>query len=216
MAGFFLDRVTDVDTNEATLDTKLTAVVAPWKDITGTYEMDFGKVILRPAAARRLRERGWGDFWNGVKDIAKDVADGAKDAADKVKDVAEDAADKAKEVAEDLADGAKDAADKVKDVAKNVGDAIDDAVDAVKDKGMLLTLSRTRLVMPSRRPKRLARRLKIFLRSLETRICRKPSSLMSLVARRASRRTSSPSRSGKQDRLPSYSLYANQNSVLLV
>jgi hypothetical protein len=66
-AKSFFDSVTDVDTDEASLVTTLTAETAPWKNITGTFEMDFGKVVLRPAAAARLMKRDWNDFWDGVK-----------------------------------------------------------------------------------------------------------------------------------------------------
>jgi phage-related protein len=130
--------VTDVDTDEASLVTKLTAVAAPWQNITGTFEMDFGKVVLRPAAAARLRDRGWSDFWNGVKDgvdnAVDTVIDGAKDVADKAKDAAKEAVGAVGGAVSDAVDAVKDAAGTVADDVKDkAGEALDEAAKIGKE-----------------------------------------------------------------------------------
>ncbi|KAA8908672.1 hypothetical protein FN846DRAFT_906091 [Sphaerosporella brunnea] len=122
-------RVTDVNTDEASLMTKLTAVAAPWQNITGTFEMDFGKVVLRPAAAARLRDRGWSDFWNSIKDgvekAVDTVVDGAKEAVDKAKDAAKDAVDAVKDAAGTVVDDVKDKAGEALDEAAKIGKEIE-------------------------------------------------------------------------------------------
>jgi hypothetical protein len=97
--SLFFVSVTDVDTNETSLVTTLTAEVAPWKNITGTFEMDFGKVVLRPAAAARLKKRDWDDFWDGVKNGTEKVV---KDGLD---DLKESAADIIKQIEDIFANG---------------------------------------------------------------------------------------------------------------
>ena len=58
--AYTVNKVTDV---VETLTTVLEAVPAPWKDVAGTYDLDFGKVRAPPAVTRRmLRSRGFGDF----------------------------------------------------------------------------------------------------------------------------------------------------------
>ncbi|KAF8250476.1 hypothetical protein K440DRAFT_164112 [Wilcoxina mikolae CBS 423.85] len=86
-------RVTNVETDEVKRITKLKAVEAPWKDITGTYSMDFGRATLRPGAAKRLGIRGWKDFVNKVKKVGDKVKDVAKDVGDAVKGVGQDIGD---------------------------------------------------------------------------------------------------------------------------
>ena len=98
-----------MDTDEAALKTKLTAVVAPWKDITGTFSMDFGKATLRPGAEKKLRIRG---FWDKVKGVVGDVKDGAKD------------------LVEDVKKGAEDLVDDVKNVGKDMGEVFEEVGDA--------------------------------------------------------------------------------------
>jgi len=109
--------ITDVDTDETALVTKLTAIVAPWKDITGTFSMDFGKATLQPVAETKLRIRGWNDFWKGVKDKVGGVVEDVKEGA---KDLIEDVKDGAKDVVEDVKEGAKDLVEDVKDGAKDL------------------------------------------------------------------------------------------------
>lgn len=85
--------------------TKLKAIDAPWKEITGTYGLDFGRATLRPGAAKRLRIRGFNDFLDKVKDKAKDIV---KDAGDEV---------------EKIVDGAKGIGQDIGDFFESVGDA---------------------------------------------------------------------------------------------
>ena len=144
--------ITDVETDEAKRITRLKAVRVAWKDITGTYTMDFGRAALRTGAAKRLRARGFGDFFKEagrkVEEAAKKVAKAGEDALEKAKELAkgavdrvadagEDAAKKAKEVGEDaaekIADGAGDLVGGAGDVVGKVGDAVQDAAGRIGD-----------------------------------------------------------------------------------
>lgn len=89
-----------VDHDEATLTTFLAAQPAPWTDVAGTFDLDFGKVA-NPFVARRLRSRG----------LFGDVGDAIGDAADTVGDAAEDAVDTVGDAADDVGDAIRDAAD---------------------------------------------------------------------------------------------------------
>ncbi|KAF8540240.1 hypothetical protein BDD12DRAFT_735181 [Trichophaea hybrida] len=68
-------RVTNVETDEVKRITKLKAVEAPWKDITGTYSMDFGRATLRPGAAKRLGIRVGDKVKDAVKEVGQDIGD---------------------------------------------------------------------------------------------------------------------------------------------
>lgn len=120
-------RITDVDTDEAALKTKLTAVGVAWKEVTGTFSMDFGKMALKRVQRRGLEERGWSDFWNGVKEAAGKTADVAEKAGDALKDTAEKVGDAVKGAVGDVAEDVKDAA---KELAKTVGDVFEQVGDA--------------------------------------------------------------------------------------
>ena len=88
-ANFAL-RISNIREDTATLTTYLTAQPAPWSDVAGTYDMDFGKAIpfTRP---NHLQSRGlWGDITGAVKGAVNDVKNGVKDVTNGVKQVASD------------------------------------------------------------------------------------------------------------------------------
>ena len=69
------------------MTTLLKASPASWKDITGTFDLDFGTASIRPDVAQLLRARGFiDDLSKGAKDIVKDIKNGVKDTVDDVKD----------------------------------------------------------------------------------------------------------------------------------
>lgn len=144
--------ITDVETDEGKRITRLKAVKAAWKDITGTYTMDFGRAALRKGAAKRLRTRGFGDFFNDVghkvkgavdkvaeagEDTLKKAKEVAEGAVDRVADVGEDAAKKAKGVGEDVAEkisgGTKDLVEGAGDIVGKIGDAARETADRIGD-----------------------------------------------------------------------------------
>ncbi|KAG8530110.1 uncharacterized protein KY384_005592 [Bacidia gigantensis] len=64
--------------------TFLAAQPAPWEDVAGTYDLDFGKVY--PTKNSKLKHRGIGDWLDDVKDTIGDVAEDVKDGVEKVGD----------------------------------------------------------------------------------------------------------------------------------
>ncbi len=76
-------RISKVTEDSATLTTYLTAQPAPWSDVAGTYDLDFGQAILDQQPQRR-RKRG---FWGDIVNVGKDVLDAATGSADLSKTV---------------------------------------------------------------------------------------------------------------------------------
>ncbi|KAI9811948.1 MAG: hypothetical protein M1832_000653 [Thelocarpon impressellum] len=75
-------RINQVNHDEASLTTALDAMPAPWDDVAGTYDLDFGKVA-DPSVARRLRARNLlDDALETVKDAADAVGDAVGDVGD--------------------------------------------------------------------------------------------------------------------------------------
>lgn len=77
---YLISRITE---DTAAFTTHLAAQVAPWSDVAGTYDLDFGQAIpyQKPQS---LRERSsWGDIVN----LGKDVLDAATGSADLSKTV---------------------------------------------------------------------------------------------------------------------------------
>lgn len=72
---YLISKITE---NSATLTTYLSAQPAPWSDIAGTYDLDFGQAIL-VQQPQRLRNRG---FWGDIVNVGKDVLDAATGSAD--------------------------------------------------------------------------------------------------------------------------------------
>ena len=69
------------------MTTLLKASPASWRDISSTFDLDFGTVSIAPDVAQRLRARGFiDDLFKGAKDIVKDIKDGVKDTVDDIKD----------------------------------------------------------------------------------------------------------------------------------
>ena len=105
-----MSRISGIREDATTLTTYLTAQPAPWSDVAGTYDMDFGKAIpfQRPS---QLQSRGlWGDITKAVKGAANDV----------------------KNVASDVVNGAKTAASDAASVASDVGKAVTGTIDMSK------------------------------------------------------------------------------------
>ena len=114
-------RISNIREDTTTLTTYLTAQNAPWSDVAGTYDLDFGKAIpfQRPG---RLQTRGlWGDITGAVKGAVNDVKQGADDVVGDVKSVASD-----------VESGVKTAASDVAGVASDVGNALTGTVDMSK------------------------------------------------------------------------------------
>ena len=71
-------RISKVTEDTEGLTTYLTAQPAPWSDVAGKYNLDFGQSIPYQKP-HRFRERGlWGDIVN----VGKDVLDAATGSAD--------------------------------------------------------------------------------------------------------------------------------------
>lgn len=118
--------ISNVTNDEVSLITTLAAKTAPWSEIAGTFDMNFGSTVVAPGATRRLLVRG---FFDDLKNAAGDVVD-------QVGDVANDVVDGAKDVAGDIVDGAGQAVDTVTDGVKDAADAVGDTVgDVVADVG---------------------------------------------------------------------------------
>lgn len=66
--------ITNLVEDPKTLTTHLTSQSAPWSEVAGTYEMDFGKVIpyKRPGQKRDLL----GSVGSGISSIGKDIGNG--------------------------------------------------------------------------------------------------------------------------------------------
>ncbi|KAK0508611.1 hypothetical protein JMJ35_008887 [Cladonia borealis] len=75
--------ISTIAENSATLTTYLSAQPAPWSDVAGTYDLDFGQAVL-VQQPQRLTKRG---FWGDVVNVGKDVLDAATGSADLSKSV---------------------------------------------------------------------------------------------------------------------------------
>ncbi|KAI9802720.1 MAG: hypothetical protein M1825_002742 [Sarcosagium campestre] len=82
--------ITNVDQVEGTLKTLLSAVPAPWKEVAGTFDLDFGK-ISRPKPQRRQRVvRGFfDDLADAASGIVDDIGDGLEDVGDEIVNLGE-------------------------------------------------------------------------------------------------------------------------------
>ena len=105
-------RITDVDNDEEKNIVYLKSTPAPWKDIAGSFDLDFGIAQLPPEIAQSARKRGIGDFFNDIKDGFEDVVEDVKDVGENIKDkgeeIIDDVKDKGEEIVEDVKDGIKD------------------------------------------------------------------------------------------------------------
>ncbi|KAI4098819.1 MAG: hypothetical protein L6R37_006273 [Teloschistes peruensis] len=63
--------ITKVQENEATLTTNLTAQKAPWSEIAGSYDLDFGRAI---PTNKTIERRGFFDILSGDSDTSKSVS----------------------------------------------------------------------------------------------------------------------------------------------
>ena len=70
----------------------MTARPAPWSEVAGTYDLDFGKALK---ATTQARQRDLSDIGDGLKNIGQDIVHGAKQGADAVANGVEDIASKA-------------------------------------------------------------------------------------------------------------------------
>ncbi|KAL8653320.1 MAG: hypothetical protein Q9226_003896 [Calogaya cf. arnoldii] len=65
-------RITDIREDAAKLTTYLTAELAPWSDVAGTYELDFGRAAMPQPGPQR---RGLDDIFDKVGDKFNDAKD---------------------------------------------------------------------------------------------------------------------------------------------
>lgn len=65
-------RITTVTEDITTFTTHLTAQVAPWSDIAGTYDLDFGQVTPYQQSSQ-LKERGFGCVLTGDCDYSPSI-----------------------------------------------------------------------------------------------------------------------------------------------
>ncbi|KAL8766266.1 MAG: hypothetical protein Q9194_006308 [Teloschistes cf. exilis] len=63
--------ITKVQENEATLTTNLTAQKAPWSEIAGSYDLDFGRAI---PTNKTIERRGFFDILSGDSDTSKSAS----------------------------------------------------------------------------------------------------------------------------------------------
>jgi hypothetical protein len=70
--------ISKVTEDTATLTTHLAAKLAPWSDVAGTYDLDFGQNNPYPHP-QRLKERGWPDLTSAPTDFGN-VVTGAESA----------------------------------------------------------------------------------------------------------------------------------------
>ncbi|KAL8941040.1 MAG: hypothetical protein Q9216_002487 [Gyalolechia sp. 2 TL-2023] len=80
-------RITQVREDPAKLTTFLTAQTAPWSDVAGTYDLDFGRAMTTPKNPQR---RG---LWDKIQDVGNDVVDTVQDIGSGVADTLGDAGD---------------------------------------------------------------------------------------------------------------------------
>ncbi|KAI9799884.1 MAG: hypothetical protein M1833_003806 [Piccolia ochrophora] len=82
-----------VDQQEELFKTVLSAKPAPWDEIAGTFDLDFGSVSQESIVRRELNApRGWGPLDDALDKLG-DVAEGAKDVVGSVVDKFEDVGD---------------------------------------------------------------------------------------------------------------------------
>lgn len=73
-------RITQIREDQGKLTTFLAAQKAPWSDVAGTYDLDFGRAIASPKASRR---RGLiGDIGDAVNHVTDTITDTLGDAGD--------------------------------------------------------------------------------------------------------------------------------------
>lgn len=53
----FFNRITKVHEDKSKLTTHLTSQIAKWQDVTGPFELDFGKVLQHPRPPGRMSKR---------------------------------------------------------------------------------------------------------------------------------------------------------------
>lgn len=69
-----------------TRTTFLAAVPAPWSDVAGTYDLDFGKFHAPPAVTKRLLQHSRRNLLDDAINAAGEIKDGVVDAAQAVGD----------------------------------------------------------------------------------------------------------------------------------
>ena len=114
-------RISNIKEDVSTFTTYLTAQPAPWSDVAGTYDMDFGKAIpfTRP---NQLQSRGlWGDITGAVSGAVSDVKSGV-----------DDVVNGAKTVASDIESGADNVINGAKQIASDIGNIVTGNLDLSK------------------------------------------------------------------------------------
>jgi hypothetical protein len=77
-------RITDVDNEDEKLKVVLAATPAPWKEVAGNFDLDFGKARMTNSARRALHARGFIDW---VDDTVDSIGDTLGDVVDAIADV---------------------------------------------------------------------------------------------------------------------------------
>lgn len=75
------NRISKIREDEPKLTTLLTASPAPWSEVAGTYDLDFGKALKGTTEVRQRDLSGIGD---GLKSFGQRIVNGAKQGADAV------------------------------------------------------------------------------------------------------------------------------------
>ena len=75
--------ISEIIEDTPALTTYLNAKPAPWSDVAGTYDLDFGQAIPYQKP-QRVKERG---FWGDIENVGKDVLDAATGSVDLSKTV---------------------------------------------------------------------------------------------------------------------------------
>lgn len=79
-------RITDVDNKDESLKVLLAATPAPWREIAGNFDLDFGKASMTNSARRALHARGLIDWVHDATDAIGDTFDDVVDAIEDVGD----------------------------------------------------------------------------------------------------------------------------------
>lgn len=144
-------RITDVDNDEEKNIVYLKSKPAAWKEVAGTFDLDFGIAKLPPGAAESARKRGIssvlkgmvndrisdsgrrrgvGNFFDDIKEGGKDVIDDIKDGG---KDVIDDIKEGGKDIIDDIKEGGEDVIDDIKEGGEDVVDDIKEGGENIKD-----------------------------------------------------------------------------------
>lgn len=86
-----MNRISNIREDKAKLTTFLTARPAPWSEVAGTYDIEFGKALS--AKSKKQTRDIIGDLGNGLENIGQTIGNGIEEGANALKGAAEDLAD---------------------------------------------------------------------------------------------------------------------------